>query len=160
MAWAIIAIVSTFIQCSYFNYYQLAYLDRYGIDRLLSKQDERSRDDLNIERYSLIGKVFLRLLRFLYAIIYSWQDHLIAVFDRRLIAISGCRDLSKWYGDKIMMVAQSALCFGTHIFILIVFTIIRKPEWGLIFIGTIMNFYLFYLISHRAKRFSESCSDV
>ena len=160
VSWAIIAIVSTFIQCSYFNYYQLAYLDRYGIDRLLSKKDERSRDDVNFEHYGLIGRIFLHLLRFLYAIIYGWQDNFIAVLDRQLIAISGCRDLTKWYGDKTMMVVQSALCFGTHIFIIIIFTLIRKPEWGLIFIGTIMNFYMFYLMRHRTRRFRKSHSDV
>jgi phosphatidylglycerophosphate synthase len=156
---AILAIFSTFIQCSYFNYFQLAYLDRYGIDRLLSKRDEKSRDDLKLESYGMIGRIVLHLLRFAYAIIYGWQDRLIARIDKWLFAKSGSHDPAGWYGDKTLMVWRSTLCFGTHIFAIIVFTLAGKPEYSLIFIGTIMNLYLFYLMRHRVKRFKAAPGD-
>jgi phosphatidylserine synthase len=151
IAWGAVAIISTFIQCSFFNYYQLAYLERYGIDRLISKQNEKARDDIEIDDYGLSGRLLLKLMRFLYIVIYSWQDRLVAAVDEKLYSSAKSGSKEKWYGDRFLMVLQSALCFGTHIFVIIVFSLLGKPYLALIFIGTVMNIYLFYLLYHRKK---------
>jgi len=152
MLWGVAAILSTFIQCSFFNYYQLAYLEIHGVDRLLSRRNETTRDDLNGTDRSMMGRILLSFLRFCYLIIYSWQDRLVAAIDGSLLKRSGASE-SKWYGERLLMVPQSALCFGTHIVVIIAFSIVNKPEYSLIFISTVMNIFLVSLLLIRRFRF-------
>ncbi|MBU1319526.1 MAG: CDP-alcohol phosphatidyltransferase family protein [candidate division Zixibacteria bacterium] len=152
MLWGVATILSVFIQCSFFNYYQLAYLEIHGVDRLLSRRNETTRDDLNGTARSVAGKLLVSFLRFCYLIIYSWQDRLVAAIDKSMLKGSGASERN-WYGDRLLMVPQSALCFGTHIFVIIVFSIVNKPEYSLIFISTVMNIFLVSLLLIRRYRF-------
>lgn len=147
--WIVLAILSIFLQCSFFNYYQLAYLEVYGVARLLSRQDEIARKDISFNKYNYASRIILILLRAFYAIIYGWQDKLVKYIDERFCNSSGNKSPAIRYGSQKLMVMLSPLCFGTHIFVIIVFTIIGKPPYSLVFIGTIMNIYLLFLLRYR-----------
>jgi phosphatidylglycerophosphate synthase len=149
--WGALAILSTFMQCSFFNYYQLAYVEAFGIKSLSSKRDEVNRNDLDKigggkskpARFTLTG------LRFFYKIIYSWQDRLVKATDEFLAGDNAGMSPAQRYGNKVLMTMQSALCFGTHIFVIIIFALTGKPEYSLILIGTIMNIFLLLLLYLR-----------
>lgn len=150
--WMGFAIISTFIQCSFFNYYQLAYFEEFGIDRLSSKKDEMHRRDQDmIDR---TWKPLLRILRFFYLIIYAWQDWLVARIDKWLYNGSGRGSAREWYGNKAFMALQSPLCFGTQIFMIIVFAILGRPEYSLIAIAVGMNIYLILTLTFRRFYFA------
>ncbi len=150
--WGIAGWLSLFIQCSFFNYYQLAYAEQTGGKRLSSERDERSRRDLDMHAGSDARRVVLGILRFLYTVVYSWQDKFVAFVDRRLRATSGGVSDQEWFGDKMLMTLQSPLCFGTHIFVIIVFAIIGEPRYALPFIAIVMNIYLMWVLAFRARR--------
>jgi len=154
--WGALAIVSTFIQCSFFNFYQLAYLERLGIDRLSSRRDEVRRQDLEGAESGRLWKLFMVLFRFLYVVIYGWQDRLVAYVDRWLFM--RCKGISElaWYGDKALMIWQSVLCFGTQIFVIIMASVAGRPEYALIFISVVMNFYLLLILFLRQRRFEAA----
>ncbi len=157
--WGGAAIISTFIQCSFFNYYQLAYVETFGIKTLSSKRDEIGRKDITYpDNYIL--RIILKILRLLYIIIYSWQDRLVRKVDKYLC--SGANKLSneQKYGNKKLMIMQSALCFGTHIFVILVFAIFGKPRYALIFIGTIMNIFLILLLFLRKQHYRIQSEDL
>jgi phosphatidylserine synthase len=145
-----LAIVSTFIQCSYFNYYQLTYVETFGIKTLSSKRDETCRDDIEQAHRSRPGQITLQALRFFYRIIYAWQDRLIDGTERRM-RDKTMRSREYYHGNKFLMTLQSVLCFGTHIFIMIAFAAIGHPEYALTFIAGAMNIYLLSLLYLRMR---------
>lgn len=153
--WGAAAILSTFIQCSFFNFYQLAYLERFEIKTLTSKRDESGRDDLNLEQASALRRFALGILRLIYSAIYGWQDRFVAAVDNMLLKRCPEHRREEWYGDRSLMVAQSALCFGTHIFVVIVFAVACKPQLSLFFILTVMNLYLIILLWYRRIHFGR-----
>lgn len=155
LLWGGLAILSTFIQCSFFNFYQIAYLERFGIDTLTSKHDEIGRDDLSQGGSSSVGRGLLRILRFFYLLVYSWQDRLVAAADNTLYKRCPHCGRDDWFAHRPLMAAQSALCFGTHIFVVVLFALIGKPHWALIFIFLIMNLYLILLLWYRQAHFKR-----
>jgi len=155
--WSLTAVISTFIQCSFFNYYQLGYVAAFGIDSLSSQQDERARDDLRERTSSPLGRVVLTALRFCYLIVYGWQDRLVAISDNTLMGARPLPNDRIRYGNRSLMILQSALCFGTHIFVIVLFSLLRKPHLALVFISTVMNLYLFLLLYLR-KRYYQNAS--
>ncbi len=152
--WTAFAIISTFIQCSFFNYYQLAYLEEFGIDRLLSKKDEIHRSDPGALAQESAGKPLFKIVRFLYMVIFSWQDRLVAHIDRWQYDRSGNVSKQAWYGDRRFMTLQSALCFGTQIFVIIFSAVLGKPEYALVAIAAGLNLYLLFLLLFRRLRFA------
>ncbi len=151
LIWGVLAWISLFIQCSFFNFYQLAYADQVGKKRLSSRRDERSRDDLDARSGTPTKRLLLVLLRFFYLIIYSWQDKLVAAVDRHLRAFAGRTSDHRWYGDKRLLTLQSPLCFGTHIFVIIIFALLGMPQNALLFIATVMNAYLVLVLAYRVR---------
>jgi phosphatidylglycerophosphate synthase len=149
--WGGLAVVSTFLQCSLFNYYQLAYLERFGIDRLISRQDERGRSELKRTEGSTAGRMIVRGLNRLYLIVYGWQDRLVAAVDNHLRKRNPGVNDQIWYGHRKLMTAQSALCFGTHIFVVIIAALVGRPAWALPFIVVAMNLYLLILLGVRYR---------
>lgn len=143
--WGAVATISIFIQCSFFNYYQLAYLEFHGVDRLISKRDESARDDLNDYQHRPMAKSVLIILRFLYSAIYGWQDKLVFSIDKRLYRMSHANE-KKWYGSRLFMSCLSPLCFGTHIFIIIVFSFVFDAGMALKFISIAMHVYLLLIL--------------
>ncbi len=157
--WGILAWLSLFIQCSFFNYYQLAYAEQTGGKRLSSERDERSRNNIDALAGSAGRKFVLGILRILYIVIYSWQDSFVTSVDRRLRKRSGCRSDWDWYGDKALMTLQSPLCFGTHIFVIIILAVLGEPRYALPFIAVIMNIYLFWVLLFRMRRGARYAGD-
>jgi phosphatidylglycerophosphate synthase len=153
LAWGVAALFSIFIQCSFFNFYQIAYVEQFGIDSLNSKRDETDRDDLDIGALFGPARLLLKLLRFAYIVVYSWQDRLVAAVDNTLLKRCVNCTRTDWYGDKLLMVLQSPLCFGTHIFVLIVSALLGRPEYGLVFVVTVMNLYLLFVLYYRRSHF-------
>jgi phosphatidylglycerophosphate synthase len=150
--WTPAAIISTFIQCSFFNYYQLAYVDEYAAGTLLSKRDEAHRADLNNKATASRWNWMLKILRIFYAVIYGWQDRLVAYVDRRLFKRRPSLSEHAWYGNRFFMTLVSPLCFGTHIFVLIVFALLGRPEQALVAIASAMNGYLLLIVMWRGFR--------
>ncbi len=146
--WAALTILSLFLQCSVFNYFNLKYSEHYGSERLLSSTSESTRKDINLEDFGWAT----RLLRLLYLLVYSWQDRLVARFDNDLFRKRRPGPDKSRYGSKIFMTALSPLCFGTHIFIIIIFTLWGKPELSFPFIAVIMNFYMILLFYSAGGR--------
>jgi phosphatidylglycerophosphate synthase len=149
IAWGIFALLSLFIQCSLFNFYQLKYLEQYRVDRLKSTTDEKSRTDLDYSHKGIWQRGLLKTLRGLYFIFYSWQDDFVKAVDGILYRRAKIASDTRWYGSRRFMTLLSPLCFGTHIFVIIVFALFGKPQWALVFIPLIMNFYLFLLLYLR-----------
>ena len=160
LIWSGIAILSTFIQCSFFNYYQLAYLETFGIETLSSKRDEIGRDDKYGGFESAPARALLSVFRFFYIIVYSWQDKFVAFTDSILTGKNNKLSNKERYGNRQLMILQSALCFGTHIFILIVGALTGKPVYSLIFIGTAMNIYLIIVLYLRKKHYSNMAEKI
>ena len=158
--WGALAILSTFIQCSSFNYYQLAYVDAFGIETLSSKRDERKRDDINITVQPMVGRIVLGTLRFFYMVVYGWQDRLVAAIEDGIAGRAERISREARYGNRMLMTMQSALCFGTHIFIIICFALLGRPQLSLMFIGTIMNLYLLGLLYLRYRHYRSLRSDM
>jgi len=148
LAWGPIAGLSLFIQCSFFNYYQLRYAEHAGGGRLTSKTDETSRADPDSVRGDWWKGRLLGILRFWYLVFFGWQDKLAAAVDGWLYRRSG----KIQYESKRMMTLYSALCFGTHIFVMIVCALAGRPQYALIFIATVMNIYLMLLLAWRIPR--------
>jgi phosphatidylserine synthase len=153
LVWGAAALFSIFLQCSFFNFYQIAYVEQFGIGSLNSKRDETDRDDLDLSALSGPARLLLKLLRLAYTVVYSWQDKLVAAVDNMLLKRCVTCLRSDWYGDKFLMVLQSPLCFGTHIFVLIVCALLGRPHYGLIFIVTAMNLYLLFVLYYRRNHF-------
>jgi phosphatidylglycerophosphate synthase len=153
LVWGVVALFSIFIQCSFFNFYQIAYVEQFGIESLNSKRNETDRVDLDLGALSAPARLLLKLLRFAYIVVYSWQDRFVAAADNMLLKRCVNCPKSDWYGDKSLMVLQSPLCFGTHIFVLIVCALLGRPEYGLIFIAAVMNLYLIFVLYYRRNHF-------
>jgi phosphatidylglycerophosphate synthase len=151
--WGLLAAVSIFIQCSVFNFYQLAYVEQFQIGSLSSRRDETDRDDLHLPGRSFVARYALKFLHFLYIIVYSWQDKLVAAADNRLLKRCFACSRDRWYGEKSLMTLQSPLCFGTHIFVLILGALLGRPEYSLVFVAVAMNIYLLILLYYRRSYF-------
>ena len=159
LIWSIAAIFSTFIQCSFFNYYQLSYLEAFGIKTLSSKRDEIGRDDRYGGFVSKPARGLLATFRFLYIIVYSWQDRLVAAVDRLLVGRKTGLGDEERFGIKSLMILQSALCFGTHIFIIIVSALAGRPGTSLIFITIAMNIYLLLVLYLRKRYYCRQAAE-
>ena len=61
--------------------------------------------------------------------------------------------MSLWFDHRNLMVANSALCFGTHAFVLIVCLIAGSPFWFLPLVVVGMNLYWSTIILTRAVTF-------
>ena len=130
---------SLFLQCSYFNYYQLKYADSLKNDRLVAQTNERAKSD-----NSSNDNAAVKILRMIYMVVYGWQDYLIKSIDsyslRSLQHRHGFERVT-WYRKRVFLVANSALCFGTHIFVFIICIIFGKPTLALWIISCMFNFY-------------------
>ncbi len=146
--WGIAALTSLFLQCSFFNYYQLRYLEFHDTVTLKSKIDERHRDISASQERSAAYRFLLAVFRLLYLVFYYWQDLIVRTIDKSLNRAPG---KSPGYGSRRFMTLISPLCFGTHIFVIIVAALFEKPLVGFIFIAVIMNIYLILLLYLRDR---------
>ncbi|MEX2588064.1 MAG: CDP-alcohol phosphatidyltransferase family protein [Actinomycetota bacterium] len=156
-AWAAITWVSLFIQCSWFNFYQLHYIERAGASSA-SKLDERSEP---VDESAAFSRP-TRMLSALYDAWFGWQDRAIAAWDARERLRLGLPSDSSdprndgWYTHRSFMVANSALCFGTHAFVLILALLAKNPQWFLPAVGVAMNLYLGVIAFARRRAFRRA----
>jgi len=148
--WGIIAWLSLFLQCSYFNFHQLHYVRLAGTT-LTSQLDEREES----------ARGSLAVLAWVYDRWFGWQDRLIACFDWLLRSAIGTardpRDIQNddWYSRRTFMVLNSALCFGTHAFILIFCLVFQAPFWFLPAVVVGLNIYWLGIVLARLVVFRK-----
>ena len=128
--WGVATWLSLFLQCSYFNFHQLHYVRLSG-ESAASRLDERSE----------IGHGFVGVLAKVYDVWFGWQDRLLARWDSWQKNANGSPSDDDWYGRRSFMVANSALCFGTHAFVLILCLLCHSPIWFLPAVSIGMNLY-------------------
>jgi phosphatidylglycerophosphate synthase len=148
LCFGVAAWLSLFLQCSYFNYHQLHYVRRSGAS-LTSRLDERVETDSGI----------VAVLARVYDLWFGWQDRMIARHDGWQRERSGLHENplhptnDAWFDHRNLMVANSALCFGTHAFVLIVCLVAGSPFWFLPLVVVGMNLYWSTIILTRAVTF-------
>lgn len=149
--WGVAAWLSLFLQCSYFNFHQLHYIRIAGAG-LTSRLDERGE----------ASRGAVSVLAGLYDLWFGWQDRLIAHLDlwqRRSVGlacdVSDPRNL-RWYGHRGFMIANSALCFGTHAFILVVCLLFQSPFCFVPMVTIGMNIYWVGIVLARLVVFRRS----
>lgn len=136
VALAALAGVSLFLQCSYFNFHQLHYVRLAGAE-LTSQLDERQ--DPGRGAVAILGRC--------YDLWFGWQDRLLARWDLAQRRHAGLPedpshpDNDAWYGHRGFMVANSALCFGTHAFLLILCLLFLTPWAFLAVVAVGLNLY-------------------
>lgn len=150
-----LAMIFSMLQCSYFIYYQVAFI------RMLGKQTvNRLIESVTDEDLKTQDKWTLFLQR-LFLIIYGWQDKLMASIDNffykkleMLSPKSKIRDpqLQKaWYLNKPFLSFASILSIGSHIFLICIFALIGRFEyyffvnlilWNLLLISVIIYHYI------------------
>lgn len=108
----IIAWLSIFLECSYYNYYVVRYAELTHAQGVVSRTDERPRDD---EQPTLAGERFLQNL---YLLFYGWQDWLIARFDAFLLR--GRSDVCPLLLNKCILFWNSFFVFRLPLHIILV----------------------------------------
>jgi hypothetical protein len=147
--------ISVFIQCSYFNFYLVSYVELFKGTNV--RKDERLTDeDSNV--YSVKWKRRLLLfLQTMYGYVYGWQDRIIIRLDRISLERTTGKsseellpgEKAAWYGNKRMMTLNSPLCFGTHLFILILAALVSRPVYFYYVVILIGNAFLVFNIYYR-----------
>lgn len=149
-AWAAAGWLALFLQCSYFNFYQLHYIRRSGASSA-SNLDERSDPVVGSSAAARTTKVLARI----YDAWFGWQDRAIAALDRMQRTKIGLppdparEENDRWFEAKGFMVANSALCFGTHAFVLVALLLLGRPELFLPVVSVGMSLYLVVIASAR-----------
>lgn len=157
-AWVIAGWLCLFLQCSYFNFHHLHYV-RIAGGNSTSRLDERQAPVDPSDRAT-------RAMAAVYQVWFGWQDRLIARLDRRqrrglgLGGPAGDPATDAWYGAKGFMVANSALCFGTHTFLLVVLLLIHRPDWFLPAVVVGMSLYWAGILAARQVVFARAAAQV
>ncbi len=162
------ALIFSMLQCSYFVYYEVAFIKATGketVNRLLEKitdEDLRSEDKLTI------------LLQRIFQVIYGWQDYLVYKADSGLVAglenrfVSGSQEDVKnhkakirdtWYRDKAFLSISSLLAIGSHMFFIALFAVMERFEYylvlNLIFWNLLLIFSVFYHYYNTIRRLNK-----
>jgi phosphatidylglycerophosphate synthase len=150
-AWAVAGWLCLFLQCSYFNFHHLHYV-RIAGGRSTSRLDEREAPVEPSDRAT-------RAMAAVYQVWFGWQDRLIARFDRAQRTSLGLPEPAEdprndtWFGARPFLVANSALCFGTHTFVLVVLLLLHRPEWFLPSVVVGMTMYWAAILLARRLAF-------
>lgn len=151
------ALITSMLQCSFFIYYEVAFIKQSGkntINRLLenvTEEDLKKEDKLTI------------FLQRIFQVIYGWQDYImyridkfslnilennISSTDKSEIENPKSKILSIWYRDKPFLSISSLLCIGSHMFFIALSAVIGKFEYylvlNLIFWNLLLIFSVFY----------------
>jgi phosphatidylglycerophosphate synthase len=150
--------VSLFLQCSYFNFYLVAYTKLFGRTNVRHDESPTAKDR---EIYSVAWKRYMLLFfQNVYKVVYGWQDSLVAAVDadsiRRLYNRSPEQltesERRAWYGDRRLLTLNSPLCFGTHLFMLIIASLLSSPEFFLYAVVIAGNGYMVFNYLYRLRR--------
>ena len=146
---AVVTWLSLFLQCSYFNLYHLQYTLRAG-GNTLSRIDESRKTPAR-------DGALLHTLHAVYRIWFGWQDRLVQWMDARMRhgRVSQA-DHDRWYEDRRFLTANSALCYGTHAFVLILCLLLRRPHWFFPAVAVGMNLYWLGILAARGIAYKRT----
>lgn len=158
--WAICytALITSMLQCSFFIYYEVAFIKQSGkntINRLLENVTD---DDLQNEDKLTI------LLQRIFQFIYGWQDYLVYRLDRLYLEslvkkfnysvegelenqISNIKIL--WYSDKSFLTISSLLAIGSHMFLIALFAVTGRFEYYLVLNLIFWNLLLIFSVCYH-----------
>lgn len=149
-AWAGAGWLALFLQCSYYNFHHLHYVRLAGAaSTSLLDESDAARSPQRATRW----------LATVYQVWFGWQDRILERSDRRQRLWLGLPEDPEdhlndaWYGSRAFMVANSALCFGTHTFLLVVLLVAGRPQWFLPVVVAGMSAYLALIVCARLVRF-------
>ncbi len=135
------ALITSMLQCSFFIYYEVAFIKQTGkntVNRLLESVTD---EDLHKE------DKFTIMLQRIFQFIYGWQDYIFYKIDKFSLAMveSQMASVNKskieyhkseianvWYKDKTFLSLSSLLGIGTHMVLIAFFAIIGRFEYYLI----------------------------
>ncbi len=155
LLWAGATWLSLFLQCSYFNFYHLHYTSLSGAVSA-SRLDER---DASNDHATLPARTLYGFLHAIYVLWFAWQDSLIRRLDQLSFATVRTSDdhnaslPDRWYKSRGFLVANSALCYGTHAFVLILCLLAGYPNWFFPAVAVGMNLYFAAIIAARTVYF-------
>ena len=149
------ALIASMLQCSYFIYYEVAYIKQTGkntVNRLIESVTE---DDLKTQ------DKFTILLQRIFQLIYGWQDYIMLRIDKFFLRkLTGSAEFENtWYKDKPFLSLSSLLCIGTHMVLIALFAVIGRFEyylvwnlilWNLLLISCV--FYHYYHVKARLRK--------
>jgi phosphatidylglycerophosphate synthase len=136
-----VAMVSGFIQCSYFVFYLVNYTSSVGsykenrADETITDEDRKA---FSSNKYSK----GVHFLQWIHNMAYGWQDNLIEVFDKYSKKLAGigssqnCDDT--WYSDKLFLTLSTPLCICTNTMALVIFSFLDRLEicfWMIVILG-------------------------
>ena len=152
------AALSSLLQCSYYNYYMLSFLGRWGRE-LPNRTDERFTEQ---DRQAYPGhkgrRAILRTLQRIYLVVYGWQDFLISLIDRvsRLIAhprgVASEKFESAWYRDKPFLSMVTYYIPGPQIFVATVCAVCARMDWYVWMVLVPGNLFWLFLIVFKLFR--------
>jgi phosphatidylglycerophosphate synthase len=136
-----VAMVSGFIQCSYFVFYLVNYTDSVGsykenrADETITEEDRKA---FSSSKYSK----GVYILQWIHNRVYGWQDKLIETIDnysKKMAGLVFIKDGNdNWYSDKLFLSLSSPLCICTNTMALVIFSILDKLDicfWLIILLG-------------------------
>jgi len=141
----IAGLISSMLQCSFFIYYEVAYIHYSGkgtINRLRESITEE--DKQNNDRFTL-------LLQQVFQLIYGWQDWIVMKIDKwqfNKLKQKFPEDKLQglWYYHKVFLTTASTLCIGTHMVLIALFAVIGNFQIYLFINLVVMNLILAVLI--------------
>ncbi|MBD3170809.1 MAG: hypothetical protein GF307_15135 [candidate division Zixibacteria bacterium] len=160
LIWGAVSIVFIFLQCSYFNFYQLKYVQYSGAETLISRTDEKVTDSDRDLFPSRTLNMILIIIQNTYRGIFGWQDKIMRRLDALLLDFAGGKKKMDrhfrecWYHQKGTPIINSFLCFGTHIFTMSVCLLLDAPHIAFYIIVIGFNVYwifaiIFHILSSR-----------
>jgi phosphatidylglycerophosphate synthase len=113
------------LRVSYHVFYQTSFLHLQSAYEVNRVTEEIKQEDLNGDRRTL------RLQR-LFQFLYGWQDRLMMRIDRWSMAGLPGQTLQGWYSDRVALVLSGFLGLGTELFVLMLFSLLRRLDLYLI----------------------------
>lgn len=150
------AMMSSFLQCSYFVYYLVNYTAKVG-----SYKENRPDEAMTgVDRKRYESKTYSRGVFYLQRIhnwVYGWQDQGIEILDRYSRKLAGLEDSGKiidpWYADKVFLSLSSPLCICTNTMALAVFSLMDRVEICFLLIVFLGNAWLAIIQVWKIYRF-------
>jgi len=155
---ALAAALSSLLQCSYYNYYMVSFLERWGKE-LPSRTDERPTEQALRTCADRPGRRALLLsLQRLYLVVYGWQDRLMSLIDRasaaaaRPAGVSPERFEQTWYRDKLFLSMVTFYIPGPQIFVATVCAIFARMDWYVWMVLVPGNLFWLFLLVFKVLR--------
>jgi len=144
--WALgtLALLSAFIQCSYWVYYYVQYTGLVGsYDKNRADESVTDEDRVALESGEMTPLEFF-LQRF-HNLAYGWQDRGIEILDRisrKLAKVQeGSESWQHWYGDRKFLECMGPLCVCTNTMAFVLFSLADQMEWFFYAVVVGMNGY-------------------